>query len=123
MTIRDMAGVTRINHMLPERKSRSAGTALGLIVGSILKEFPVESLAHEEIVDGRSVLDLYRAVTNEHGSLRIAYARVSCADPVGIVEGVAAANERHRLVPCGKNLHAKPLRPDHQRLKGSASRG
>jgi hypothetical protein len=62
-TIRDMAGMTRVYHLLPERKSRSSsGTALGLILGSILKEFPVDRLAREDTLDGRSVLDLYRAV-------------------------------------------------------------
>jgi len=62
-TIRRAHSAKAVSRMLPPDPPTSEGSALGLIIGSILDDFPVAALSDEKRLSGNSLVDLYRAVT------------------------------------------------------------
>lgn len=61
-TIRRAHSVKEISRMVSTSPPTFEGSALGLIIGSILDDFPVARLSDQDRLSGNSLVDLYRAV-------------------------------------------------------------
>ena len=60
--ITDGASYSRFERLVPRKEVDYRHSVLGMIIGSTLNDCPVSSLSRESVLEGRSLIDLYRAV-------------------------------------------------------------
>jgi hypothetical protein len=62
MTITEGRSVTRIQRLLPAEETSYETSILGMIISQTLHDFPVSSLSDETVLQGKTLVDLYRTV-------------------------------------------------------------
>jgi hypothetical protein len=61
-TILTGRSVTKVQRLLPEPTASYHCSLLAMVISSVISDFPVSSIADEELLQGRSLLDLFKTI-------------------------------------------------------------